>query len=805
MSARYVCVHAHFYQPPRENPWLEAVELQDSAYPFHDWNERITEQCYAPNGASRILDDDGRIVDIVNNYSRISYNFGPTLLAWLEQRRPEVYENVIAADRYATERFGGHGSAMAQAYNHMILPLAHTRDRRTQVKWGIADFRHRFGRDPEGMWLPETAVDLESLELLAEHGIRFTVLAPSQASRVRRRGARTWRDISGARIDPSRAYQLRLRGGSSSIALFFYDGPISRAVAFEGLLDSGERFEGRLLSAFNDARTWPQLAHIATDGETYGHHHPHGDMALAYALRQIEQRGDVRLTNYAQFLEAHPPTHEVEIIEDTAWSCVHGVGRWWTNCGCNSGRAGWHQEWRQPLRQALDYLRDTLAPAFESGAGPLLRDPWAARDAYIDVILDRSAATRGRFLLEHAARPLSADEQTTVWKWLELQRQAMLMYTSCGWFFDDLSGIETVQVILYAGRALQLAMDLGVSPDVERRFLDLLAQAQSNLPEQGNGRAIFERYVRPAMVDLPKVGAHYAITSLFDGYGDRSRIYAYRVERKEQQLWSTGMAKLATGRVRVSSEITEENALLSYAVLHLGDHNVHGAVRRTAGDEPYAEMRDELRAAFERGEHPEVIRIIDRHFPGDTYSLKQLFRDDQRRIIDEILHGTLEAAEASYRQVYDRHAPLMRFLRDIHIRQPEALLVSARFVLDAELRHALADDPLDLTRITALVREAESWGIALKAEELGYVLEQKIERLAERLSRQPRELYVLEQLDSAAHLARALPFPADLWKAQNVYHDLRATAAEMDGHPGDAEWLEHYRRLGEALGVRPGP
>ncbi len=803
MSERFVCVHAHFYQPPRENPWLEAVELQDSAFPFHDWNERITEQCYAPNGASRILDGEGRIVDIVNNYAQISHNFGPTLLAWLEQRRPDVYASVIAADALSRQRFDGHGSAMAQAYNHMIMPLANARDKRTQVIWGIADFRRRYGRAPEGMWLPETAVDLETLAILAEHGIRFTVLAPSQAARVRRRGARTWRDVSGSRIDPSRAYTVRLRGGSSQIAVFFYDGPISRAVAFEGLLESGERFTGRLMSAFDDARTWPQLAHIATDGETYGHHHTSGDMALAYALRQIESREDVRLTTYGEFLRRFPPTHEVEIVENTAWSCVHGVGRWWTGCGCNTGRPGWNQEWRQPLREALDHLRDALAPAFEAGGGELLGDVWAARDAYIDVILDRSAATRGSFLLEHAARPLGPEEQARMWKWLELQRQTMLMYTSCGWFFDEISGIETVQVLRYAGRALQLARDLGVGEHVEARFLDLLAGARSNIAEQGDGRAIFERHVRPATVDLAKVGAHYAITSLFDGYGERSRIYCYRVERMEQELLSTGMAKLATGRVRVSSAITEEAELLSYAVLHLGDHNVHGAVRPTRGDERYAEMRKGLRAAFDRGEYPEVIRLIDRHFAGGTYSLKQLFRDDQRRIIDEILHGTLAAAEASYRQVYERHAPLMRFLRDISTPQPEALLVAAGFVLDAELRAALGAEPLDLTRIRALVAEVDSWGIPLKSEELGYVLEKKIDGLAERLAERPRAMEVLEELDSAAQLARALPFRADLWKAQNVYHALRSTAAEMDGEKDDADWLAHYRRLGEALGVRP--
>ncbi|HUG05197.1 MAG TPA: DUF3536 domain-containing protein [Candidatus Limnocylindria bacterium] len=804
MSARrFVCVHAHFYQPPRENPWLEAVEVQDSARPYHDWNERITDECYAPNGAARILDQEGRILDIVNNYSRLSFNFGPTLLAWLEDRRPSVYARVIEADRQSQELFSGHGSAIAQPYNHMIMPLATSRDKRTQIVWGIADFVRRFGRRPEGMWLPETAVDLETLDLLAEHGMRFTILSPTQAGRVRRIGGRGWRDVTGGRIDPTRAYTQRLGKGGRSIALFFYDGPISQAVAFEGLLASGERFAERLSEGFSEQRDWPQLVHIATDGETYGHHHGRGDMALAYALREIELREDVTLTNYAHFLDEHPPTHEVEIVESTAWSCVHGVDRWWTDCGCNSGRGEWRQSWRTPLRNALDFLRDALAPAYEDGTRGLLADPWRTRDDFVAVVLDRSPASRERFLSACATRTLTPDEEIRTWKWLELQRQAMLMYTSCGWFFDELSGIETVQVLQYAGRALQLARDLGVGEDVERRFLEQLADAKSNLPEQGDGARIFERYVRPAMVDLAKVGAHYAITSLFDGYGDRSHIYAYAVEREDHRLWSTGSSKLTVGRARIVSQVTKDSALFSYAALHTGDHNLHGAVRAFRGLEPFAALSDELQAAFERGDHAEVIRLIDRHFAGQTYSLKQLFRDDQRRILDQILRSTLAGAEASYRQVYERHAPLMRFLRDIGMPQPDSLLTAAHFVLDAELRDALGAPNLDLGRITALVQEARSWGVAPRIDELGYALGRKIDGLAAGLAERPGSPEFLDELRAAVGLANTLPLTADLWAAQNVYFGLRDVAAAKSSSAEGGVWLESYRGLGEALGVRP--
>jgi alpha-amylase/alpha-mannosidase (GH57 family) len=386
-------VHGHFYQPPRENPWLEAIEEQDSAAPWHDWNERITAECYAPNAAARVLDNDDRIVRILNNYSRISFNFGPTLLTWLETHAQSTHAAIVAADALSMERFGGHGSAMAQAYNHMIMPLANLRDKITQVRWGLVDFERRYRRKPEGMWLPETAVDTETLEVLAAEGITFTVLAPRQALSVRRKGEKEWTDARGGRIDPSMPFEVELPSGRK-IAVFFYDGPVSQAVAFERLLSNGEHFAGRLMSAFDNRRTSPQLVHIATDGETYGHHHRHGEMALAWALERIESSGLAKLTNYGEFLERHPPTHQARIIEATSWSCAHGVERWRSDCGCRTGSpAEWNQAFREPLRKALDGLRDATMLPFEQAAARIFVDPWKARDDYIHVILRRCPDT----------------------------------------------------------------------------------------------------------------------------------------------------------------------------------------------------------------------------------------------------------------------------------------------------------------------------------------------------------------------------------------------------------------------------
>lgn len=515
-------------------PWLEAIEIQDSAYPYHDWNERITAECYAPNFASRNLNGEGRILDIVSNYSRINFNFGPTLLSWMERNAEETYQSILDADRQSKEWRSGHGNAIAQVYNHMIMPLANARDKRTQVIWGIKDFEYRFKRFPEGIWLAETAVDYETLDILTKFGIRFTILAPRQAWRVRKIGTSKWKDVSGAKIDPTRAYLCRLSSGRA-ITIFFYDGPISQAVAFEDLLKKGESFANRLLSGLSEQRNWPQLLHIATDGETYGHYHEFGDMALAYALNYIESNGLAQITNYGEYLERYPPTHEVQIFENSSWSCVHGIERWRSDCGCNSGsHPEWNQSWREPLRDAFDWLSERLSFLYESIAREYLKDPWETRDRYIDVILNRSKEKVDNFLQEHATKQLNEEEKVLILKLLEIQRHAMLMYTSCGWFFDELSGLETVQIMQYAGRAIQLSEEI-LSDNLEDVFKTRLALAKSNIPVFENGAIIYENFVKPSIIDSKKVGAHYAVSSLFEDYIDETTIYSYVVKKEDYQ------------------------------------------------------------------------------------------------------------------------------------------------------------------------------------------------------------------------------------------------------------------------------
>jgi alpha-amylase/alpha-mannosidase (GH57 family) len=806
---RYICIHGHFYQPPRENAWLEYIEMQDSAYPYHDWNERIAAECYAPNTASRILDNEGYITQIVNNYTKISFDFGPTLLAWLEDKAPDAYQAILEADREAQQTFSGHGSALAQAYNHMIMPLANRRDRYTQVMWGIRDFEHRFGRKPEGIWLPETAVDLETLDILAELGIKFTILAPHQARQVRQIGTETWDNVNNATIDTTMAYEIKLPSGRK-LALFFYNGSIAHNVAFEDLLSSGDNFAHRLAEAFSGKRNMPQLVHIATDGETYGHHHRFGDMALAFALYHIETDSLAQITNYGEYLEKHPPTREVEIIENTSWSCPHGVERWRNDCGCSTGRnPKWNQAWRAPLREALDWLRDTLSPKYEQKTREFLKDPWAARDDYIEVVLDRFAENVQRFLDRHRTHELNESETVTVLKLLELQRHAMLMYTSCGWFFDELSGIEAVQVIQYAGRVIQLAEEL-FGNDIGQNFLERLELAKSNIPEHGDGRRIYDKFVNPSIVDLTKVTAHFAVSSLFEEYGGQAKIHCYDIDLEDYHSAVAGKPKLATGRVKVTSTITRESANLSFGVLHFGDHNVNAGVREYQGEKDYQTMLQELTETFSGADFPEVIRLLDKHFGTSTYSIKNLFLDEQRKVLDSILESALSDIEAAYYQVYERHYPPMRFLSELGNPIPKSFQLAAEFILNSELRKALSGNSLDLERISSILHETQTWKVALDTEGLSYLLQQTLERMMARLVTTPEDIEFLKELLVAAEMFRMLPFPVDLWKVQNLYHEMLNSTypgfqtRAQQGNVAAREWLSQFVSLGQQISVRIG-
>ena len=805
---RFVCVHGHFYQPPRENAWLEAIEVQDSAAPYHDWNARINHECYAANGSSRILNTQNKIIRIVNNYSRISFNFGPTLLAWMEKSAPVSYQKIIDADRISIERFGGHGSAIAQVYNHIILPLASTQGRITQIRWGIADFEHRFGRKPEGMWLSETAVDLESLDLLARHGILFTILAPHQCARVRDIGTEndpegpTWRETPNASVDPTQPYLVHTSEGHS-ITVFFYDGPISRAIAFEGLLNNGGDLTKRLLNGFRNNTEAGQLVHIATDGESYGHHHRHGDMALAYALQSIEHDSEVHLTNYGEFLEKFPPTSEAEIRENSSWSCGHGVDRWRSDCGCNTGQhPDWNQRWRAPLRNSLDWLRDATRPLWQTSAATLFHDPAVARDNYIHVILDRNPASQQVFLEKHCLRTLSLLERITALKLMEIERHLQLMYTSCGWFFDDLAGIETVQVISYAGRVLQLAAEVFGAPGValEPEFLQRLAEAESNGPEHANGAEIYRKSVVAQEIDLERVGAHYAIISMFEPQPETTPLFCYDVRRTSGELLSMGRCRFAYGQAEVSSRITLEKEDVLFAVYYRGDQNLSATVQPvdTANQNKFQSFVKKMRETLLSADIAEGILLFDREFDTTRYSLMSLFREEQRRILQLLLDHTLAEMEGTMRTMYDDHISLLHYLSLSGMPKPRVLMLAAEFSLNADLRQELANDPFDAARLRGLLTQIRADQVEIDTVSVPFVASQRMLRAMQELELHMDRKY-LDTALQVCDVLHELPTQVDVWEAQNLWYTIsrRRTFADTN----HVEWEQKFRELGTKLDI----
>lgn len=809
MTEKFVCIHGHFYQPPRENPWLEDVEFEESAHPYHDWNMRVTAECYAPNSVSRIMDPQWRIIGLVNNYEKISYNFGPTLLYWLARHDPDVYKSILDADKESMKNCSGHGSAIAQVYNHMIMPLANRRDKETQIKWGIRDFEVRFGRFPEGMWLPETAVDVETLEVLATHKIKFTILAPHQAARIRKINEKDWTDVSGEKIDPRRAYDCKLPSGKS-ISLFFYDKQITTDTSFGNLLDNGEAFAKRLVDAFKDSSDAFALVSIASDGELYGHHHPHGDMTLAYCLYYITSNNLAKITNYAEYLEKHPPEFEVEIQENTSWSCPHGVERWRSDCGCNTGRPGWKQAWRKPLRDAMDWLRDTLTSSFESEAREYFKDPWQARNGYIDIINDRSKESIERFLSEHARKPLNENEKPRAIKLLEMQRQAMLMYTSCGWFFDEISGIEAVQVIKYAARAMQLAHRL-FGKDLEDQFKEILKQAPSNIAEFENGAKIYDAFVKPAIADLTKISAQHVILSLFSD--EKAPLKSalmpasccFKIDNEELERRESGKFRLVVNHSKVLSEITLDEEMVGCAAIWLGDNNVSCGVKQGMDETTFRSMENELFESFSKGQINETILLIPKHFGESNYSLKDMFKDDQKRILEFILQGAVKKARELYEIIYRDNSTMLHFMNEVTIPQPRLFRAAAEITLNAEIQQMLSSKELDIESFSKVISEITSLSVQLDSELIALEANERVARELTRLTDTPEDTKGLENVERLLKILRELPLKLNLWHSQNIAfkmtESLYKTMKEKDDKNSQA-WVQAFQRLCETIGIR---
>ncbi|MBP7821805.1 MAG: DUF3536 domain-containing protein [Saprospiraceae bacterium] len=799
MINKYVCIHGHFYQPPRENAWLEVVEPQDSAHPFHDWNTRINFECYAPNAAARILDADKRIIKIQNNYTDISFNFGPTLMSWLEKNDPSTYSLIQEADKESIAAHHGHGSAIAQVHSHLILPLANERDRITQVKWGIADFIYRFNRIPEGMWLSETAVNTDTLEVLAGEGIRYTILAPRQAKAIRKIGSKEWVPVSENTIDTRHPYWCNLPSGKK-IAIYIYNGDISQQVAFNGLLNNGKAFAKSFINSFeNDSSV--QLVHIATDGESYGHHHRYGEMALADCLNFIENSTNIKLTNYGEFLKICPPQFEIELHENSSWSCVHGVERWRNDCGCNTGgHPNWNQKWRAPLRNALDWLRDTLSPIFESEASKLLKDPWDARNQYINVILNRAEGNIDHFIASQARIDITSEDRTQILRLLEMQRNAMYMYTSCGWFFDEISGLETNQILQYACRAIDYARQVS-GMDFQKEFIRRLSLAPSNV--NADGSVAYIKEVIPSRVELSRVGIHLSVLSLFEKYPKHLSLYNYEATSEVFERLEAGKFKLVVGRTTVKSKITLSEKQYSFAVLYLGQQNIIGNISIDMPLSTYKLMEAEIVKSFKENDLSKVTSVMQTYFGTEKYSFWQLFEDEKRKILNDILQKNFKQSDTVFRDIYNENYQLMSAIKQSNIPIPDAYFDVLHYVLNTDLLKFFENDNTSSEELVKVWEEMKKWKVTINnIDNIQFHAGKWLYRFILKLTNRELDLNSIQSLTQIIEQVQIMQIEVDKWKSQNLYFSFVTDIKNHELIFNNERSTSTYIKLGELLGIK---
>jgi len=756
---RYVIIHGHFYQPPRENPWTGRIDRQDSAAPHHDWNEKICRECYLPNARSRRLDGFGRVLKLVNNYESISFNFGPTLLSWIEEKYPALHSQIIEADRESAARNNGHGNAIAQVYNHVIMPLANRRDQRTQILWGVHDFESRFHRKPEGIWLAETAVGEPTLELLMDHGFRFLILSPFQADRVRTLGGDAgWKSAGDGRIPcgmPYRCFGARHKGKRRKdrfIDIFFYDAPISTDVSFNHLLSSGDKLAGALAAGFE--RGGGDLVTVATDGEIYGHHEPFGDMALAYLVDKAAAEHGLTLTNFGAYLDSHEPAFEVQIKqgekgEGTAWSCSHGLGRWKTDCGCSTAApAGWNQKWRDPLRRGLDSLRDGLASVFESEAGKLLADPWQARDDYITVTgrpsrrAEDNIKERADFIGRRAPRPLGSAEISTAASLLESQRNALLMFTSCGWFFNDVSGIETTKLFEYAARAIELAGSVDVGW-LETSLLGTLEEAESNIPAQGTGKSLYLASKKFSAIDPSYLAGRHALAICLESESAAISPPGYHFEEIDSEPAEPGGIRLRLGRFAMTDPSTLVRREYQYLVILGEPSKVTCFIREFAGLDDYEKSKEHFRTMPQGVERAAVLRSATDRFGGSVFTIRDLLLEDRENMLGRIASRQAASLIERFNEIYLENRDLLRFFSETALPAPESLLVPAKTVLSERLRGEVnkwekSPDNSSLGGIHGVISEAQYYGVKIDNAGIAALFEEffleKLRRLREGIS-----------------------------------------------------------------------
>ena len=802
MNKKYLTIHGHFYQPPRENPWIEEIEVQQSAAPSHDWNEKVSWQCYSPNGTSRIVDGSNKILEISNNYQYISFNFGPTLLSWLEKFDNPAYQKILEADKNSCKMHNGHGNAIAQVYNHLIMPLANRNDKITQVLWGLKDFQKRFNRNAEGIWLAETAVDAETLEVLIDCGLKFTVLSPYQAKCINKIGEKNWQDVSWGSIDPSMPYRYFAEGSNKQkyIDLFFYDGSISKSVAFDYLLTDGKNFANRLNDGYVEERNRAQLVNIATDGESYGHHTKFGDMALAYVVRVGAKNHGFEITNYGEFLEMYPPTYEVDIKPVSSWSCSHGVGRWMDDCGCSTGaQPHWNQKWRKPLRQGLDYLRDELIKICSVAGVKYYNDFWKARNNYIDVILNRSPENVNLFLKQNAKKSLKANDKVAAIKLMEIQRMAQLMYTSCGWFFADISGIETVQILKYAARAIELAKDFSKT-DIEKTFLTYLQKAKSNIPEAGNGKDIYNKWVKTSIIDFKQIAAQYAIETYFDkDETPKEELYCYKIKKHTEKRYQSPNQNLVFGRLEVVSDITLEKQNMSYVMLHTKNSDFYCAVKEYKCSEDFNFEKQEIHSVFEKGNLIDILQAIETYYESKFYSLKDIPIDRRKVILENLIIKNLKKASRTYKDLYESLLNPICYLNDLGMDIPEGFRVCAKYTLLSNIYKELSElvnysDKQKIEKILKNKTLTDKFYIKLDDVKIKELMSQKLLEKVQLLKNEP-SVENNQELLNLFNLIEKLGIEVHISSAQNIFYDMFCSGFENFAHKISILNKDYKRKL----------
>ncbi|MHA1299673.1 MAG: DUF3536 domain-containing protein [Candidatus Helarchaeota archaeon] len=779
---RFVCIHGHFYQPPRENPWIEEIELEESAAPFPNWNARITHECYAPNAYARILDRNGKITKIMNNYEKISFNFGPTLISWLEKNAPSVYEKILEADEKSKKNNGGHGNAIAQIYNHIIMPLAKRRDKEVEIIWGIKAFEKDFKRKPEGMWLSETAVDLETVELLIDNGIKFIILSPHQAKKVRKIGSDQWIDTNTQDLDTTRCYKLNITN-KKSITVFFYNKGLSADIAFpSGILKEGTKFIDRIIFSFNQDNKAPQLVNAATDGESYGHHKKFAEMALAYALENIEGRKLAKIINYAYFLELFPPEYEVEIIENTSWSDSQGVERWKSDLGDSIlKKPGWNQKWRTPLRDAMNFLKEKADELFEKEITNYLYDPWDSRNDYINVILDRTDEQRKKFLSIHQKRVLNAEEIHKVFSLLELQRNSLLMFTSCGWFFDDM-GIETKQIIKYAIRVIQIAKEFDWN--LENEYKGILKSARCNIAPYKTGDILFDEVKNRHLVNLEKAVSNYALLSTMFPIEKKCDMYVYKMNIHDKINLDFGYTNFVIGYLEIFSNLTCHFEKTMFVGIKFEKDFLAAAKLIKTYDE-YEKNKKILIDIFETNSITELIRSVDRIFEDQIFGITDLFFKERKRVLNELITSNFIFLDTEFNQFYKSNLKFMRYLKNISVEIPDKFKLVLNYVLNQDLTQQFDEfiREKNYENLKKTLKEAEYWGIKLNTTRLDEEITTSIIDLLKTTKKislkDPRAVDYLEKIEEALNFALNYKLNITYWEIQNEFINIIENNIEL--------------------------